>query len=103
MTSTPIKCQIIDHLGAQGHFSSIRIFLHLDKNPDIYWKPQEVKVWALAETLKLEKITVIRGLNLLRDEGYLIESGRTENNIRKVMLARERIVTSTPHSTPKAS
>lgn len=76
-----------------------RVYWLLLKTLDVN-EVRHVKAWTVAETLKLNKKTVFKALELLVDRGYLIEHDRTTNNIRQFTLAYSR--SSIPKRTPPA-
>lgn len=72
--------------------AALRIYAKLVRRPTIFCEPQDVKAWALAEELKIERETVQHGLNLLIEKGYVIVHGRGQNNVKRLTVAMVREV-----------
>jgi hypothetical protein len=99
LTDFPLDPVIGVHPAAQ------RIYLRLIALLD-FSAPRDVKAWVLAEELCMKKTTVIHAFTTLVDRGFLIDHGRSMNNVRRFTLAWSRPVTdsgSAPQRTPTAA
>lgn len=72
-----------------AHPASQRVYLRLIAVLD-FTTPRDVKSWVLAEELLLKKSTVIHALSLLIERGFLLDCGRSQNNVRRLKLAWSR-------------
>lgn len=72
-----------------AHPASQRVYLRLIAVLD-FTTPRDVKSWVLAEELLVKKSTVIGALTLLIERGFLIDHGRSMNNVRRLTLAWSR-------------
>ncbi len=73
-----------------AHPTALRVYAHLLRNPLIFMRPQEVKLWVIARSLRTNNGRVIAALNLLVKRGYVLEHERGQNNARRVSLLMER-------------
>jgi len=73
------------------HPTAIRVYAHLLRNESIFFAPQDVKAWLLADTLKTHPDTVNAAIKLLVTRGYVIEHGRGMNNVRRLTIVRNRV------------
>lgn len=96
LTDFPLDPVIGCHPAAQ------RIYLRLIALLD-FSEPRDVKAWVLADELLMRKATVIKALGILVDRGFLIDRGRSMNNVRKFTLAWSRPHGSTPQRTATAA
>jgi hypothetical protein len=90
------------------HPTALRVYARLLRNPLIFMQPQDVKAWTLAEDMRVKRESVQVALSLLIDRGYVIDHGRSQNNVRRLTLAMERApqspdVGSAPKGTTPAS
>lgn len=67
--------------------TALRVYANLVSRTAIFYVPQEIKTWKLADDLGADKGEVIAALNLLAKLGYIVEHGRGSK--------RERIITVT--------
>jgi hypothetical protein len=72
------------------HPTALRVYARLLRNPLIFMQPQDVKAWTLAEDMRVKRESVQVALSLLIDRGYVIDHGRSLNNVRRLTLAMER-------------
>jgi hypothetical protein len=72
------------------HPIALRVYARLVRNPLIFMQPQDVKAWALAAEMHVNKQSVSAALALLIKRGYAIEHGRSVHNVRRLTLAMER-------------
>jgi hypothetical protein len=72
------------------HPTAMRVYARLLRNPLIFMQPQDVKAWALADQMGVDKKSVHAALALLIARGYAIDHGRSLNNVRRLTLAMER-------------
>lgn len=89
-----------------AHPTALRVYAVLLRNPLVFMRPQAVKMWLIADQLRVEKKSAIAALNLLVARGYVIEHEREMNNVRTVTLAIDRVapaVSSTPKDTASRS
>lgn len=70
------------------HPATIILYLYLLAELDR--EPRRVKVWMVADDLRLRKATVIAALNRLVAHGYLVEHAREERKVRQFSLAFTR-------------
>lgn len=66
---------------------------------NIFFEPRPIKTWVLAEALGMERETVIKALNRLVEERYIVEHARTEKNVRTFTIAIERVKAPPPAET----
>jgi DNA-binding MarR family transcriptional regulator len=70
--------------------TALRIYAKLVRRPTIFFEPQDVKAWALAEELNIERSTVQHALTLLISKGYVIQHGTGLNNVKRLTVAMVR-------------
>lgn len=71
--------------------STIRVYAWLIANyPRIFFEPQDVKAWAIAEDEHMGRDSVNGALDLLTSRGYLLDHGRGQNNVRRLTIAISR-------------
>lgn len=80
-----------DEIAAQP--TALRVYARLikDYHPSIFFAPQEVKAWALAEMLGTHRDRVADAIALLIERGYVVEHGRAMSNVRLLILPMERV------------
>lgn len=76
----------------QKHPAACTVYATLLSLENILFEPRPIKAWVLAEALEMEKETVLKGLNLLVERGYLVEHARSANNVRVFSVAIHRVV-----------
>ena len=93
--------ELIDDEAVWENRTALRIYKVLLRRPMIYYEPEAVKLVGLAGEVKAKKSTVIAGLRLLIERGYVIECGRGQHGVRELMLARTRTKSVVPASVAK--
>lgn len=73
-----------------AHPTAIRVYASLVGRPGIFFEPQDVKAWAIAESLGASRNSVNHSLDLLVSQGYAVEYPRGQNNVRRLMLVQIR-------------
>lgn len=74
----------------QHHPAACTVYASLLSLENILFEARPIKAWVLAEALGMEKETVLKALNLLVDRGYVVEHGRSANNVRVFSVAAIR-------------
>lgn len=62
----------------------------IEHYPRIFFEPQDVKAWAIAEALHIARDSANHALDLLIERRYLLDHGRGQNNVRRVTIALTR-------------
>lgn len=70
--------------------TAYRVYARLVCMPEILWRPQPVKVTNLARQLGSDCKDVRKALRLLIERGYVHESERGPNGVRRVTVALAR-------------
>jgi hypothetical protein len=85
------------------HPTALRLYVRLlGEYPLILVKPHHVKAEYWAGRLSVRRDSITAALRLLIDRGYLVEIGRTTNNVREVMFAIERTCSPNQAAPPAA-
>lgn len=84
------------------HPAATRVYLRLLALLD-FSEVRAVKAWALADELFVQKATVIQAFQVLVDRGFLIDQGRSVNNVRLFTLAWSRPAGSKPERPANAA
>lgn len=72
--------------------SALRVYAFLIANyPRIFFEPQDVKAWLIAETEQMGRDSVNDSLDLLVARGYILDHGRGQNNVRRLTLTITRV------------
>ncbi len=67
-----------------------RLYMHLQREVLDHREPRQCLIWKLCEQLRMRRASVIRCLNWLVRNGYIIEHNRGERRIRYCTLAWSR-------------
>lgn len=70
--------------------TALRVYASLVGRAGIFFEPQDVKAWLVAEVLGASRNSVNRSLDLLIRQGYVIEYARGQNNVRQLLLVHTR-------------
>jgi predicted transcriptional regulator len=68
------------------HPTAQRVYLHILNSLD-FSQPRDVKGWVIAKELKVRTQTVYVSLDTLVERGFLVDQGRSVNNVRRFTLA----------------
>jgi hypothetical protein len=100
----PAWLELIDDDEVVDHPTALRLYVRLIRSyPLIFYKPHHVKVDYWAEQLHTHRDRVSAALRLLIAKGYIVETGRTINNVREVMVALERATCPRNEAAPPAA
>src|SRR4051812_12154312 len=70
--------------------TALRVYAHLVRMPNVFFEPQDVKVWLIAERLHTHRDRVTAAIALLVERGYVREHDRGLNNVRRVTLLMQQ-------------
>lgn len=85
-----------------SHPTTMRVYARLLRNPDIFFTPQDVKIWVLAEQLHTSRERVQKALDQLVERGYAVEHARAGKRVRRFILTRVRVIGVPNGSCPNA-